>query len=312
MKYSGKAEEFRSEKTEDEKMENRKTENKKAESKKTENRKASGADQVFHLDDMLKRALKPADAPAPQVNKKIIEQAGRNRFGFYEKRGVPAFAVILCCTLLLGSISAAAAVHFLAPREIAYDLEDIRLSDTLGKENDLDGYKCQIVGDFKVTFLGLMSGEDISDSLLEDNSIGSATYAVIAVENADGKPMAERLSDWKYSCCQMFLVEGYGLSHCIANAGSGYSKDGIIYYIFEADNVEIFADRTVYLAVYGEKLNEEVQSVKKTYVEPYLYDEKTGKISRNADYEGINALFEVPLDPEKADPEAAEKYMQNY
>lgn len=39
----------------------------------------------------------------------------------------------------------------------------------------------------------------------------------------------------------------------------------------------------------------------------FFYHDKTEKFSRNETYEGMNALFEVSLDPETADPEATEK-----
>lgn len=282
------------------------------ESEKTGNGITRNRNNDLYFEQLLKKALKPVAEPGQQVNAKLMEQVDAMDSACGGRYRIPAFMLAVFCILLLGSISFAAAVHFLSPTEIAEDLEDIRLSEALDKENDLNGYESQVVGGFKVTFLGLLSGEDISDSIMHDNSISSGTYAVIALENADGTPMTERLCDWQYSCNQMFLVEGYGLTHCIANSAKGYSRNGIIYYIFEADNVEIFADRIVYLAVYGKKLDDEMQHDEQLYTDPYLYDEDTGKVSRNEAYEGMNALFEIPLDPEKADPKAAEEYMQNH
>ena len=72
-----------------------------------------------------------------------------------------------------------------------------------------------------------------------------------------------------------------------------FAQEGILYYLFECDNVEPFADRTVYLAVYPG-----------THIPPNagtfaISDE--GHISVKAGAEA--ALFTLPLDEGKADPE---------
>ena len=78
-------------------------------------------------------------------------------------------------------------------------------------------------------------------------------------------------------------------------------EDGIQYRIAECDNVEMFADREVYLCVSdGNFYN----------IEAYQYDENSGVISRNESYQGVNALFTLPFDQEKADKQAAEEYLK--
>lgn len=74
-------------------------------------------------------------------------------------------------------------------------------------------------------------------------------------------------------------------------------KEGVQYRIAECDNVEKFADRKVYLSVSDRTFYNN---------EAYLYNEKDGTISRNDSYQGVNALFELPLDKNKA----AEKYLK--
>ena len=63
----------------------------------------------------------------------------------------------------------------------------------------------------------------------------------------------------------------------------------------------MFADRTLYLAVNDG-----------TFFAPdaYCFDEATGEITRNEGYEGVNALFLLPLDKGKADKEKAEAYLK--
>lgn len=76
-------------------------------------------------------------------------------------------------------------------------------------------------------------------------------------------------------------------------------KNGVLYTLTKCDDLEIFADRTIYLAVMdGVNLGE-----------GYDYDEKSGDITRNEKYEKLNLLFKVDFDKSKADPKAAQKYL---
>ena len=61
-----------------------------------------------------------------------------------------------------------------------------------------------------------------------------------------------------------------------------FIQDDVLYRLTECSNIEIFADRTVYLCVSdGDLYNEEA----------YNYDESTGEITRAEDYKGVNAHF---------------------
>ena len=75
-----------------------------------------------------------------------------------------------------------------------------------------------------------------------------------------------------------------------------------MYRLIECDNVEIFADRYLYLCVSNTTFYS---------VEAYSYNEETGEITPNPDFDGINVLFDLPLDSSKADPEKAEKFLQD-
>jgi hypothetical protein len=73
--------------------------------------------------------------------------------------------------------------------------------------------------------------------------------------------------------------------------------------MIECDNIELFADRSIYLCVMDTPFYN---------VEAYNYDEKTGEITVNENYTGMNLLFNLPLDKAKADPEAASKYLEQF
>ena len=78
-------------------------------------------------------------------------------------------------------------------------------------------------------------------------------------------------------------------------------EDGIQYRVMEVENIEAFADREIYLGVSdGTFYNSDA----------YIYDTDTGKISRNENYDGVNALFVLPMDPSKADKDAAEAIIE--
>lgn len=88
--------------------------------------------------------------------------------------------------------------------------------------------------------------------------------------------------------------------------GGGYTDtviNGVLYRIMECDNMEKFADRDLYLGVLDSTFYRK---------DAYYYDEASGEISRSESYEGLNALFQLPLDESKADPEAAKIYMETF
>ena len=103
---------------------------------------------------------------------------------------------------------------------------------------------------------------------------------------------------------EQFFVSPYvrGLDPVRYNAvtmGGGYSEfvqDGVMYRLVQTDNVEMFADRGIYIGVSSGTFYD---------VNAYRYDEDSGEMTRNDGYGGANALFVLPVDASKADPEAA-------
>jgi hypothetical protein len=92
----------------------------------------------------------------------------------------------------------------------------------------------------------------------------------------------------------------------IASMDGGYSDnvaDGILYRIIECDNVEIFADRGLYLAVCtgGPFYNGDA----------FIQNERTGEITANPNFDGASAVFDLPLDTKLADPAEAERYLKD-
>ncbi|MDY4080282.1 MAG: hypothetical protein SOY97_01485 [Candidatus Metalachnospira sp.] len=216
---------------------------------------------------------------------------------------ITAAAVIACAA------TAAAAIRYLAPKEIAQSVSDNSLARAFESKDAVEVNETQEYGGYRVTFLGVISGSGLSDFTASADGVEleDRTYAVTAIEKSDGTPMPSA-SDDNYGEVS-FLVSPLikGLNPVNFNAftmNGGYTdivKDGILYRLAECDNVEMFADRGAYLCV----------STSMSYdINAYNYDEKTGDITRNNNYDGLNALFELPLDKSRADRDEADKYIK--
>lgn len=261
---------------------------------------------INNMDELLKNALTPTDMPHEKLNNQVLWKV-KERESMSSKKRIPA-AIIATGVLLLSSVTAMAAYHYLSPAQVAEELDDNALNKAfLGDEAVLVN-ETQEIGDYRVTLLGSAAGKNISDYLFIENGMpkGDRIYTVVAIEHTDGTPMPDTSSE-EYGN-ESFYVSHYihGLNpnqYSLMTMGGGYSefvRDGIQYRILEMDNIEMFADRGIYVGVTASDFYDS---------DAYIYDETSGDISRNPDYTGLNALFELPIDKSKADPEAAERYL---
>lgn len=253
------------------------------------------------IDKILRHALSP-DVEAPKaLNDKILLKAKEKRYMGKKRIMTIAAAAVIAC-----SATAVAAIKYLSPKEIAKKAEDTALTEAFESDDAVFVNETQEYGGYKVTFLGTVSGKGISDYISTHNGevLDDRTYAITAIEKADGTPMPDSGDD-NYGE-QSFFVSPLikGLNPVRFNAftlNGGYTEfvqDGIMYRLAECDNVEMFADRGAYLCV----------STSMAYdINAYSFDEKTGAITRNDSFDGLNALFELPLDTAKSDKAAAEK-----
>jgi len=88
--------------------------------------------------------------------------------------------------------------------------------------------------------------------------------------------------------------------HFLGGAGSEVVIDGIEYSLTECDDISVFADRGVYLGIVSGRMPNP---------DAFILDEETGEISPNAAFDGINILFNLPLDPALADPVRSQQYL---
>ncbi len=287
-----------------------------------------------NFDDLLREALVPTDEPKETLNRCILQQAKKmqepdaaaGRFGTKARKGgqigagmkkkktvrkkFPAAAMIAVGVLALGSVTAVAAYRYLSPGQIAAQVKDQKLGEAFAGEDALLMHETQESNGYRITLLGSVAGKNISQYLEVDDqelSEDDRIYTIVAIEHADGTPMPDS-SSAEYGE-ESFYVSHYirGLDpakYSLMRMGGSYSeivKDGVQYRLLVMDNLEMFADRGIYVGVSSGVFYD---------TEAYRYDEGTGEMSPNEAYDGVNALFVLPLDPKRADPEAAAAYLE--
>lgn len=263
------------------------------------------------LDDALRHALTPSDEAEFWLNQKILNQVEEQRPLVERKnRRLLATAIIAALVLCMSSATVYAVWKYLSPSDIAENIHDIKLSEAFLSGQALIINETQSYGDYRVTLLSIVSGEMLSEYLHYTNGSVAAdrTYAVVAIENANGLPMPDTSEDG-YGELEFFASPLIGDYHpafynIVTMSGNctDMVRDGVLYRLLECDNVEIFADHDLYLCVSdGTFYN----------TEAYCYDKLTGKISRNENYKGLNALFDLPVDISKANPEKAAEYIES-
>ena len=260
------------------------------------------------IDQLLKNALSSKEEPDDRLNQRIInkvQQKERENMGkSYNRIRIPAAALLAALVIFVGSATVYAAWKYLTPDQVAEVAEDLKLADAFRGEDAVAINEVQEYGKYRITLLGTVSGKNLSQYISEDytgNLEDNRTYVVTAIENADGTKRPDTSDDdyGKDPFLVSPLIQGLNpKDYNIVTMNGAYFEmveDGIQYRIAECDNVEIFADRKIYLCVSdGSFYN----------IEAYQYDE-------NETYQGVNALFTLPLDQKKADQQAAEEYLKN-
>lgn len=263
------------------------------------------------FDELLKQALTPSDEPDFWLNQKILNQ-GKERGNMEIKKikRLPALALSTALILATGSITVFAAWKYLTPDKVAERVKDGKLTEAFTGADAIAVNEVQSYSGYDVTFLGIVSGENLADKQAFTNGTLATdrSYIAVAIENSDHSPMADT-SDESYSITDFFvsvLIKGYEpwmYNTASMNGGfTEFTEDGVTYRLVECDNVEIFADCGLYLCVSeGTFYNEKA----------YVYDAATGEITRNEEYTGLNALFDLPIDASKGDKEAAARYIED-
>lgn len=259
------------------------------------------------LDRLLSETLRQTKtSPSPMLNRQILNQSVLEETTMNQKKNNrlsgAAAAAIAMCIVLGGTGSAIAAHKYLSPVEISDAVSDNdRLAKAFESRSAISVNETQVSGDYAFTLLGLVSGSELEPYMPEANAgelSARQTYAAVAISRTDGAEMPED------SFCVSPLIGG--VDFATANNGTmntsltWFTEGNVTYELMSCDDLEIFADRGVWLSVV-DSFGAETRA--------YAMDDTTGTYSKKADYDGIAALFKLPFDVSKADPDAADAYI---
>ena len=264
------------------------------------------------IDVLLRRALSSKETPDKALIRKIKFEVSKEEPDLRKFNARHSFRTVagIALALVLFTTTAFAAWYLWKPSEVADHLGDDALSVAFESEDAININESAASGDYIFTLLAVVSGKDITDFLHYSNGElhDERTYAVVAIRKADGTPMPDSM-DEEYGNPPFFatpLVKGLDPSRLNAiTMNGGYSstvKDGVMYRIVDCDDVAIFADHGLYFAVSTSTFYDR---------DAFLYNEQTGGLKANPDYDGASVVFDLPIDKSLADPEKAEKYLRD-
>ena len=208
--------------------------------------------------------------------------------------------VSIAAAVAMLTVSAYAASRLLSPAQVADMHGDPLLSQAFQSEDAVRLDQSVQTENFCVTLAGLVSGENLSSWTSQADQ--ARTYAVMILESLDGTPLnADDFPIVEYTLTP--LVAGFTpwtVNNWTLNAGvSLLEQDGVLYYLLDTQNIEMFADHTVYMAFYqGRMPDQDIFTIA-----------EDGTIAFAESFEGPQALFTLPLDESKADPAAVEQFM---
>lgn len=210
-------------------------------------------------------------------------------------------AVAALC-LVVGSSVSYAAWRLLSPKEAAEQLGYEKVAEEFEKKSTELSDPSMVVKTLEndtyiVHYLGEVTGKNLNENDLHADA--EKTYYVTAIERKDETPISyddrlivtplvKGLAPWQFN---VYRMNGGMTSEIVGD---------VLYSMTEADSIEIFADRGVYLGIVDNAPNNEM----------FSFDEASGEIRAIEDYDGVNMIFDLALDPAKADPAKASEYLE--
>ena len=160
-------------------------------------------------------------------------------------------AVLAAACIALLAVSVSAAYAWLTPAQVAEEHDQPLLAEAFQGPDAIAINETVESGDFSITLLGLVSGRNLD--VLNQDLEQDHTYSVLALRRLDGTPLENETFDFSgYTMTP--LVAGYSPTAVnnwtLSAFAQGLAKDGAYYYLLDTQSIEMFADRTVYMAFY--------------------------------------------------------------
>ena len=228
-----------------------------------------------------------------------VRQASEKEQIIMPMNRVKKTALLIAAAVALLAVSVSAAVVWLTPAQVADRVEEPLLAEAFQSEDAIVLDESVTAGDYQITLAGMVSGEDLSvPTDYNGEIINDRTYAVFRVARADGEPLTD-YPNLSYSP----LVDGYHVrcvnAWTLGTTTQQFIEDGVIYCLFDCRNLEMFADHPVRFAIYeGGIPNTDLFSMA-----------EDGTISLRESV--VGALFTLPLDESRADPAAAQAFVES-
>ncbi|MCR4956943.1 MAG: hypothetical protein K6A30_09715 [Lachnospiraceae bacterium] len=246
------------------------------------------------LDELLYETLKVNETPYEELNRRVLKKARMEEHRMVGKKKLVAAAAIAVCITLTGG-TGYAAYRYMTAQQTAKELGSEELSEYF-KESDV--VAVQKDGNYRFRYLGNASAK-LKDAFLSEED-KDTTYVALAIDRLDGKAM----KDGEFVASP--LIQGLNpQKYNVYTMGGGATwkvKKGVLYMIMSVDSIEMFADREVYLAI----------TKGADYVAGYDYNKDSGKISAKDEFDGINVLFTMEMDKDKADTKAQKEYLEHF
>ena len=262
--------------------------------------------EPYELDVLLKSCLHTEETPDARLRQSVMQEWKENS-DMRKKRSYKAAAAAIVCIGALSAVTVHAAMRFLTPDKAAEELGYGQVAELFRGEGAVAVGETQNGERYSFTLLGLTEGENLLALDEEGNAIAKDHfYAVVGISALDGGPLTK--AEFQDSGEEYFispLIQGLEpWKYNIATMDGGYAEieaDGALYRMVDCDSIACFADRELYLCVLDQPLYGK---------DAYEYDEGSGVITPNPEYEGTNLLFRLPIPEEKADPDKAAQYIE--
>ena len=228
-----------------------------------------------------------------------VRQASEKEQIIMPMNRVKKTSLLVAAAVALLAVTVSAAVLWLTPAQVADRVEEPLLAEAFQGEDAIVLYESLTAGDYQITLAGMVSGEDLSvPTDYNGEIINDRTYAVFRVARADGEPLTD-YPNLSYSP----LVDGYHVrcvnAWTLGTTTQQFIEDGVIYCLFDCRNLEMFADHPVRFAIYeGGIPNTDLFS---------MAEDGTISLRENV----VGALFTLPLDESRADPAAAQAFVES-